>query len=826
MIRPSLGSLLAVSALLSGVIALPGRPATNEANLLTSRKESAATSSTGLGLPGCNVAPSADVTCDQFWLQNIKHEGVAPFAGAANYRVWRNVKDFGAKGDGATDDTKAINDAIAADGTCAPGKCTGSTKRPAVIYFPPGTYKVSSPIVLNYNTQLIGNPCKKPIIKAASNFVGAWVLDANQYQAGGSLGWQAVNVFWRQVANLAFELRDVPSAQSIYAVHWPSSQSTSLSNIEIFLKDGASTKHRGVFIEEGSGGYVGDIVITGGEYGLEVGNQQFTFRGITIRNAQTAIKHLWSWGWTYIGVTISGCQVGFDLSNTNADTGALEVKSITILDSEIINTGVGIKYASPSSAQYVANSLALERIRLENVPKAIVNGTGATVLPGTPARTMIENWGRGNRYTPSKGPIALQGSSPRVQRPRSLTVEPNGDYYTASKPYYMNAPVSAILTARGYGAKGDGKADDTNALNNLFDEAAKGNKIAYIDAGVYRVTSTVRIPAGSRIFGDPSFPQIVSSGSYFGSQADPKPVIQVGLPGSKGRIEWSNTIVSTKGRQPGAILIQYNLNTPTSSCQPSGMWDVHVRIGGFAGSDLELKDCAKTPEKTATANNIDKDCVSGFLSWHITPDSGGLYQENNWVWVADHDIEDGNNNAQITVYAGRGLLVESRNGPNWLVASSVEHHQRYQYQFYRTSDVFMGQIQTETAYYQPNPDATIPFPAQSKYHDPTFLKGQDGWGLRVVDSTDLIAYGAGLYSFFNNYNLTCSQENPASPRCQSSIFSVEGDSKIRVFNLNTVGSQWMATIGGKNIADYKTNRNGFVSTVADLDGSLIFGTSA
>lgn len=820
---PSLGSLLTLSTLLSGVIALPGRTTTDNAKL-ASRKEPATTSSAGQGLPGCDLAPSTGLTCNQFWLQNIKHEGVAPFAGVPNYRVWRNVKDFGAKGDGATDDTKAINDAIAADGTCAPGKCTGSTKRPAVIYFPPGTYKVSSPIIINYYTQLIGNPCKKPTIKAASNFVGAWVLDSNQYQAGGVLGWQAVNVFWRQVANFAFELREVPSSQSIYAIHWPSSQATSLSNIEIFLKDGAGTKHRGVFIEEGSGGYVGDIVITGGEYGLEIGNQQFTFRGITIKNAQTAIKQLWSWGWTYIGVTISGCQIGFDFENKNAQTGIPEVKTITILDSEIINTGIGIKYGNPPSGQSVANSFAFERIRLENVPKAIVNGTGATVLPGTLTQTVIENWGRGNRYTPSKGPIAFQGAYPPVQRPRSLTVEPNGDYYTASKPYYTDAPLSAIFTARGYGAKGDGKADDTNALNNLFEEAAKRNKIAYINAGVYRVTRTVRIPPGSRIFGDPSFPQIVSSGSYFGVQDDPKPVVQVGLPGSKGRIEWSNTIVSTKGRQPGAILIQYNLNTPisgsSSGCGPSGMWDVHVRIGGFAGSDLELKDCPKTPEKIATLKNIDQDCVSGFLSWHITRDAGGLYQENNWVWVADHDIEDGNNNAQITVYAGRGLLVESRNGPNWIVASGVEHHQRYQYQFYRASNVFMGQIQTETAYYQPNPDSTIPFYAQSKYHDPTFLKGKDGWGLRVVDSTDLVVYGAGLYSFFNNYNLACSQENPTSPRCQKSIFSVEGDSKIRVFNLNTVGAQWMATIGGKNIADYMKNRNGFVSSVADLNGSL------
>src|SRR5207253_1256820 len=63
--------------------------------------------------------------------------GPSKMAPPNNLTVW-DVMNFGAIGDGATDDTAAIQSAINAAATSATGHGGG------IVYFPPGNYKVSS----------------------------------------------------------------------------------------------------------------------------------------------------------------------------------------------------------------------------------------------------------------------------------------------------------------------------------------------------------------------------------------------------------------------------------------------------------------------------------------------------------------------------------------------------------------------------------------------------------------------------------------------------------------------------------------------------------
>ncbi|KAL5042507.1 pectate lyase superfamily protein-domain-containing protein [Aspergillus fruticulosus] len=83
-----------------------------------------------------------------YWMEEMEMNGASPYA-PDEYKVFRNVKDYGAVGDGTTDDTEAINLAIS-DGDRCGAACGSSTIRPAVVYFPKGAYLVSSSIIQTF----------------------------------------------------------------------------------------------------------------------------------------------------------------------------------------------------------------------------------------------------------------------------------------------------------------------------------------------------------------------------------------------------------------------------------------------------------------------------------------------------------------------------------------------------------------------------------------------------------------------------------------------------------------------------------------------------
>ncbi|TFK67132.1 exo-beta-1,3-glucanase [Pluteus cervinus] len=735
-----------------------------------------------------------------FWMERIAHHGRSPFNPNPNsYQVFRNVKDFGAKGDGVTDDTNAINTAITQGSRCGGGGCESSTVSPAVVYFPKGTYLVSKPIIPYYYTQLIGDARTPPTLLASPGFDGMAIIDADPYipGGGGAQYWVNQNNFFRSVRNFVLDTTLVdPGRSQGTGIHWQVSQATSLMNIVFQMSAAANTAHQGIWMENGSGGYMGDLVFNGGKFGMWVGNQQFTVRNVTFNNAQTAVYSSWNWGWTFQGVTINNCQVGFDLLTGGLTKDTQTVGAEAIIDAFVTNTPIFVRNSKPSPGS-LAGSLVINNAHLTNVPVAIGVVGGQSILGG--GTTVIDSWGQGNAYTGTNthGRF-VQGNIPNFNKP-SVLLDGSGRIFGRTHPQYQDYDVTQFVSVKDHGAIGDGATDDTAALQAIFDKFASC-KIIFFDHGYYTVTSTLRIPAGVQIVGE-VWSVIAGRGSAFGDVGNPQPVIQVGQTGSQGVVEITDMIFTTTGPTPGAVIVEWNAREPDGQQGRVGMWDTYIRIGGAAGSNLEASQCPSSGAGGFT------NCMAASMGLHLTKGSSA-YLEGTWVWLADHDL-DGDGKSQVSIYSGRGILSESQ-GPVWMVGTGSEHHALYQYNLVGAKNHWMGLIQTESPYYQPNPAAPAPFTNIPAWGDPTFNNGVTmAWALVVTQSSDIIIFGAGLYSFFDNYKQDCI---PLAT-CQNQIASVDSQSGVSIYSLSTVATTWQLSVNGVGVANQGDNRNGFASTV-------------
>lgn len=384
-----------------------------------------------------------------------------------------------------------------------------------------------------------------------------------------------------------------------------------------------------------------------------------------------------------------------------------------------------------------------------------------------------------------------------------------------------------FVSVKDHGAVGDGNHDDTVALQRCFDEFAGSDVVFWIPHGHYILTQTLVIPSNARIVGE-VWPVLLGTGAYFQDSNRPQAVIQVSrVPGEQGRAEISECIFSTKGSCPGAIVLRWNLAASNAGQMP-GMWDTHIRLGGFKGSKLDDERFDKDKPLQV------KDAWACFLAWHLPRESAGCFV-NNWVWLADHTLDTSSASrhagTQISLLASRGILIESNPGPVFLWGGASEHFLLYQYQINEARNVFIGAAQTESPYFLGEgvslPSELAPPVAGAPWYDPTWKAGSGSfdarsWGFRIRRSSHVHVYGPGLYSFFDAYK----QEKLVSRTCQRAVMSIEdcntptagspsdeeNVNNVSLVGLNTVGTKSMLDRDGSEMVAEEPHRNGFSST--------------
>ncbi|KAI9668646.1 MAG: hypothetical protein M1831_001085 [Alyxoria varia] len=739
-------------------------------------------------------------TGSSFWMETIKRRGTVAYSKNPEFKIFRNVKQYGAKGDGIHDDTAAINKAVSDGMRCGKG-CNSSTTDPALVYFPSGTYVVSKPIVQLYYTQFVGDPLNLPTIKGAAGFEGMALIDTDPYDDQGNNWWTNQNNFYRQIRNFVIDLTGMPESKGA-GIHWQVAQATSLQNIVFNMKKGGSgNKQQGIFMDNGSGGFMTDLIFNGGNIGAFFGSQQFTTRNLTFNDCKTAVFMNWNWLWSLKSLNINNCGTGVDMANMPENQ---TVGSVILADSKFVNTKIGVNSSfTDSSIPETGGTLIIDNVDFKGAPTAVASHTGKTILAGG---RVIDSWGQGRQYTGPRG-TRIQGPlAASANKPAGL-LDAGGKIFERAKPQYADVPASSFVSIKSKGAKGNGISDDTQAIQKAMDSLSK-DQILYFDHGAYVVSDTVRVPKDIRMTGE-MWPLIMAKGKAFQNKDKLVPVFQVGQQGDTGNVEMSDMVFETVGPQPGALLIEFNV----AGSQPgaAGMWDVHTRVGGSAGTDLQQGKCTKQPSKIAPAN---PECIGAGMLIRITKDASA-YLENVWAWVADHEL-DTRGNEQINIFNGRGILIESRK-PTWLYGTASEHSTLYQYAVRGAKDLYMSAIQTESPYFQANPDALDPFQPQTNLGDPTYegCKGpacKKSWGLIVEDSKDVLLYGGGLYSFFENWDQQCAGE---ANDCQTNMIRLDKEPSVRLYGVSTKAAVNMVTLAdGTPLAFDRDNRSNFCGTVA------------
>ena len=147
--------------------------------------------------------------------------------------------------------------------------------------------------------------------------------------------------------------------------------------------------------------------------------------------------------------------------------------------------------------------------------------------------------------------------------------------------------------------------------------------------------------------------------------ATPQPLLLV--PAAATGVRLVDLLFSVSGDVPGCVLLDWR----APSAAPSGLWDVSWRLYNTA-SDL----------------------------FRVSGAGAGVYFEEGWGWVADHDVDSGQ---QLTVKNPRGMTITGSAGPSFLYGTAMEHSSLYQYNFSSAAGITTVTTQTETDYWSSPP---------------------------------------------------------------------------------------------------------------------------
>jgi hypothetical protein len=391
---------------------------------------------------------------------------------------FRNVRDFGAKGDGVSDDTPAFIRALEVG---RGGKGTRE-KTPANVYVPSGTYLISDTLIVYWATMLAGDADNPPTLVLKNNAPGfgdpekskpmivtycaydtdpgarQWAIRTNE--VGGSTN----NTFLITVRHLNLKIEaGNPGAWGIF---WLVAQQTALRNVTIDAGEGQGCLKSFWW---GGGGVMSHLKLMGGDYGWHVqATSQWAARSFELSGQRKA--SLWLDGvWNF-------SLLDFRFRHT---------APMQVLGGNVSLVGSSFEdIAGGSAIENRGGSLVLAGVEVQGV-REVVKGTLAGSVSG---KTKVKLWAAGSAMVNGN---ELAGATHDMASVADVVL---GEWPSPAYPL----PGRETRSVKAFGAAGDGKADDTAAIQQAINECRE----LFFPAGTYVVSDTLRLRPDSRLFGE------------------------------------------------------------------------------------------------------------------------------------------------------------------------------------------------------------------------------------------------------------------------------------------------------------------------------------
>ncbi len=412
-----------------------------------------------------------------------------------------NVRHY-ARGDGVSDDTAGLRDALA-DGL----------EYGLALYFPPGTYLISDTLdcvkkqksyVKGYF--LLGDPANRPVIRLKDRAAGFgdpndpryvvkfWQWDARSARPDGEFGAALMNS-----AGISSVVIDCGAENSgaIGLKCW-GSQGIYVENLTVRAHGALA----GVRDLVGNGGYMANIEVLGGRYGIWAENgQPGCIAGLTLTDqTEAAIRQrMGTWAFAAVGFRIvKDCGPVVVIEGKPAQNFG---HHLSLVDGTVELKQPGTAFVVQKDTDGRAGNLHLRDVYVKNAavlveergqpPLAAVAGEWSRILEyaSTSADTQSVVDGRTIR-----APVAEIGGAASAPDFVSRHALPPHAFPFGLDRDACNVRDEARGTDRAFG---DGVRDDTAAIQRAIDRHSR----VFLPRGIYRLTAPLRLRKDTVLFG-------------------------------------------------------------------------------------------------------------------------------------------------------------------------------------------------------------------------------------------------------------------------------------------------------------------------------------